>query len=234
MNKFKGVAGAAVAAALLSVSAASASTVTSYDMTFSWSSIPPTSYSFDSSQFGIAGTNISGATANPGRAADADPTTDIDFVLNGVIQIDFGYDIVNGPGADLLGLEAGSPHTFSIALSPDLSAPSVLGTWAGFATRSLLAGAATNGFTFDLSDLGIAEGVNVGSSIYIMNILTPERRITPDILEVVALNFTPKVAPPDDPDPDGTAVVPLPAGLPLLLGGMAVLAVMKRRRSGAA
>jgi hypothetical protein len=183
-------------------------------------------FTFASSQFATSADNVVGTTLNVQTVADQNLGTGINFALGGVIRLDFSYDIVNGDGVDILGFEAGTPHTFGISLVADGS----------FMTGSFLSqrccvpnsGLGLNTFAFDLSDIGVALGANVGSTLFLRNFVAGS---TPDILEIAAISFSMKSESPTLPPalPADPSVIPLPAGLPLLLAGLGALGIVKRR-----
>ena len=193
----------------------------------SGATISEAGFTFDSSQFAISASNVVGATGFVERVADQNLGTGINFVLGGTIRLDFAYDIVNGAGPDILGFEAGTRHTFGISVTESGSA--MTGSFVSGRCCVPFSGSGLNTFAFDLSDIGVAAGANVGSTLYLRNIIAGT---TPDILEVAAISFRAKTVSPPPAPPVGPSVVPLPAGLPLLLAGLGLFGIVKRRSRG--
>jgi hypothetical protein len=171
-------------------------------------------FTFDDSQYAQSVTLLSGRVDNPSRIADKSlETFGLDLV--GTVRVDFGYDIINGDGFDFLVFEWFVPENLRASLS--LDGESIFGSLV-FQPES---GFGLNIYAYDLTGLGVAPGASVGRSLFLT-------ATGADILEVAALNVASRT-PPIPPDLPETAVIPLPAGLPLLLAGLGALGIVKRR-----
>lgn len=180
-------------------------------------------FTFDESAFAdnaeIVATNGSIAAVNPGAGTDGDLTTATNL-NDSVVEIFFENNVlINGPGADLVVFQGTNNNTIVLR---DVPGPGT--TLAG--TLNFIpssdptnpSGFALNAATYDLSDLGYAEGVEFTDGLFL-------RRggIFSTVWDVAALNSRAVVIDP------GPGTIPLPAGLPLLMGALAVFGWMRRR-----
>jgi hypothetical protein len=182
--------------------------------------------------FGIAWTGASVVLTNP---------TDTPLRPNGGLEVYYQYGFATLPqGPVLAGLAEvfASPDLFFLA-DPDGSTLSVLldpGAEASVTVPGY--SQSRSGSTAEPSGLGagvLADWLGPGTvdvSVFafldVFEQLTAiETRYSQDLTATLSVTYTynPTDTDPDDPVP----VVPLPAGLPLMLGGLAALAVVRRR-----
>ncbi|WP_195819443.1 VPLPA-CTERM sorting domain-containing protein [Roseobacter sp. MH60115] len=172
----------------------------------------------------LAGTR--GPAVNPAGAADGNLST-ASNLNDSFVEIFFTDNVlVNGPGFDIVIFVNSNNNVIRLSTGPDTNSPT-RDTGVSFDFISVSAEGNTSGFgivggRIDLSDLGFADGAEVTDGLFLSR-----GGVFTTVWDVAALNSRDVVIDPDpDPDPN---VVPLPAGLSLLLGALGVLGVLRRR-----
>ncbi|MFL4471935.1 VPLPA-CTERM sorting domain-containing protein [Tateyamaria armeniaca] len=219
---FKFLTAAFVASGVMA-GAASATTVSFTTFPNSFNNNPET-LTFDANAWAdnatIASTAGGGTpAASPASGADGDLSTATNL-NNSIVEISFTDNVlINGAGADLVIFQ--NTNNNVIQLSSGATFPNLAsGTFRGFIRANEPGN--TSGFEigvleFDLSDLGFADGAEVTDGLFLRR-----ASIFSTVWDVAALNSRSVVAPPVNP-------VPLPAGLPLLLAGLGVFALLRRK-----
>jgi hypothetical protein len=159
--------------------------------------------------------SLGGGTGRP----DASPVLAADLTINGITEVvptsTFGELIVGGGVFQLLTSDfspggPGSSLTFTVFDAAFVNPPA--------------------GSNLDLT--GIFDFTDDNRSDFLLRSGTPDfavggMRVTR--LTISAVTVTPPGGPTDPVDPPDVSVVPLPAGLPLLLAGLGAMAVLRRR-----
>lgn len=166
---------------------------------------------------------VTGSDITQGLALGAGPTGGIpDFIVPGFGNI----SIINGPGADLVIFEAGSPSE-PIRLSLSLDGGATFSANIDFATTPTVpldtsSGFATNTVFIDLTDFGILAGQKV-DALRLQGIFTGVGGSGPDILAIGVLNF-------DTPTGNIPGDVPEPSTV-VTVGCVLMAAAIWRKRS---
>ncbi len=159
-----------------------------------------------------------GPAASPASAADGDLST-ASNLNNSFVEIFFTDNILfNGAGDDLVIFGGTNNNVIRLSAAADPNAPWIQGTnnFVPVGAPGNTSGFSLNGASFDLSDLGFADGAEVTGGLFLSR-----GGVFTTVWDVAALN--------SKDIPTTTTPVPLPAGLPLLLGGLGGLALLRRR-----
>lgn len=172
---------------------------------------------------------VTGSDISQGLALGAGPTGGVaDFIVPGFGNI----SIINGPGADLVIFEAGSPaEGFLLAVSLNggvTFSSSILFSTSAAVPANSASGFATNTAFVDLTDFGIGAGDKV-DAIMLSGLFTGIGGSGPDILAIGVLNFG---TPTGNVPGDGTSI-PEPSTFALMFGGLAAVVWARRKRSAA-
>lgn len=160
-------------------------------------------------------------TGDPAAAADGDASTIFDLrndtAGNATIEVLFTDNLLkNGPGDDLVVFYGSNNNALNVMINgqSDSTAgkPFVFVANGGVGNNS---GFSILGTSFDLDHFGIAADATLSGGIFLSM-----GGIFGSVHDVAALNST---------DVAGATVVPLPATLPLLAGGLLMAAAIRRR-----
>ena len=166
---------------------------------------------------------VTGSDISRGLALGAGPTGGLpDFIVPGFGNI----SILNGPGADLVVFEAGSPSE-PIRLAVSLDGGLTFSLNIDFNTTPTVpansaSGFATNTVFIDLADFGIAAGQKV-DALRLQGIFTGVGGSGPDILAIGVLNF-------GAPTGNVPGNVPEPTTMALVGGALVAAALWRRKR----
>lgn len=157
---------------------------------------------------------------SPASAADGDLSTATNL-NDSFVELFFTDNVLfNGVGDDLVIFGGTNNNVIRLYGAADDNTPWLQGTnnFVPSGAAGNTSGFSLNGATFDLSDLGFADGEEVTSGLFISR-----GGIFTTVWDVAALNSRDVQTPPP-PSP-----IPLPAGMPLLVAGLGGLALLRRR-----
>lgn len=173
----------------------------------------------DDARIAVIGSSSSpGPAQSPTGAADGDLST-ASNLNNSVVEILFTDNVlINDAGDDLVLFTNTNNNRIALSLSADPAAALLIGNGSVAIPATApgnTSGFAIGGVTLDLSDLGVADGAEFTGGIFLRR-----ASIFSTVWDVAALNSRAVV--PVDP-------VPLPAGLPLLVGALGLFGFLRRR-----
>lgn len=160
-----------------------------------------------------------GPAQNPAGAGDGDLST-ASNLNDSFVEIFFTDNVlVNGAGADLVIFSGTNNNVIRLSTAADTNAATFTGGTSFIAANDPgnTSGFSLNGAAIDLSDLGFADGAEITSGLFLSR-----GGVFTTVWDVAALNSRNAVT-------TQPGAVPLPAGLPLLLGGLGLMAVLRRR-----
>lgn len=156
-----------------------------------------------------------GPAVGVGAAADGDLSTATNL-NDSFVEIFFDDNVlINGAGDDLVIFGGTNNNTIRLSTGPQ-TPPSFVGgpNFIPSSAPGNTSGFSLNGATFDLSDLGFADGAEVVDGLFLSR-----GGVFTTVWDVGALNSR------------SVSAVPLPASLPLMLGAIGIFGLVRRLRS---
>jgi len=148
-------------------------------------------------------------------AADGDLSTAAN-INDSFVEIFFDDNVlINGPGEDIVIFSGTNNNVIRLSTGPQTAVVTGSGNFIPSGATGNTSGFSLNGAAIDLSTLGFADGAEVTDGLFLSR-----GGVFTTVWDVAALNSRSVVS-----------AVPLPASLPLMLGAIGVLGLVRRLRS---